>query len=86
MRTGSGMHNGYSSKEVDGLIQASQQYEDRSRTIGDFRKLQEAVARDVPLIPLWQRKEYVLSTESVTGGQYLSDGTGVFRLWQLGWI
>ncbi|WP_329571015.1 ABC transporter substrate-binding protein [Streptomyces sp. NBC_01361] len=86
VRTGSGMHNGYSSKEVDGLIQASQQYEDRSRTMGDFRKLQEAVARDVPLIPLWQRKEYVLSTEDITGGQYLSDGTGVFRLWQLGWI
>jgi peptide/nickel transport system substrate-binding protein len=44
------------------------------------------VARDVPLIPLWQRKEYVLSSEDVGGGQYLSDGTGVFRLWRLNWI
>ncbi len=33
VRTGSGMHNGYSSKPVDELIQASQQYEDRSRTL-----------------------------------------------------
>lgn len=80
------MKNGYSDKDVDRLIQDSQQYEDRSRTSDDFQTLQEIVARDVPLIPLWQRKEYVLSSEDVGGGQYLSDGTGVFRLWRLGWI
>ncbi|MGW1758403.1 ABC transporter substrate-binding protein [Streptomyces mirabilis] len=84
--TGNSMKNGYSDKDVDRLIQDSQQFEDRSRTSDDFRTLQEIVARDVPLIPLWQRKEYVLSSEDVGGGQYLSDGTGVFRLWRLGWI
>ncbi|MEV1024474.1 ABC transporter substrate-binding protein [Streptomyces sp. NPDC050264] len=86
VRTGSGMSNGYSSKSVDELIVASQQYEDRSRTLKDFRRLQRLVARDVPILPLWQRKEYVLSTEDITGGQYLADGTGVFRLWRLDWI
>ncbi|WP_338699731.1 ABC transporter substrate-binding protein [Streptomyces sp. Q6] len=86
VRTGSGMHNGYSNKRVDALIVASQQYEERSRALRDLRTLQELVARDVPLIPLWQRKEYVLSIEDITGGQYLSDGTGVFRLWSLDWI
>ncbi|MCX4456305.1 ABC transporter substrate-binding protein [Streptomyces sp. NBC_01340] len=84
--TGNSMKNGYSSKDVDRLIQDSQHYEDRSRVSDDFRALQERVARDVPLIPLWQRKEYVLSSEDVGGGQYLSDGTGVFRLWRLNWI
>ncbi|WP_369233729.1 ABC transporter substrate-binding protein [Streptomyces sp. R21] len=84
--TGNAMKNGYSDKSVDRLIQDSQQYGDRSRTTADFRQVQEAVARDVPLIPLWQGKEYVLSSEDVGGGQYLSDGTGVFRLWRLGWI
>lgn len=44
------------------------------------------MARDVPVIPLWQRKEYVLGSEAVGGAQYLTDGTGVFRLWQLKWI
>ncbi|MFD9509898.1 ABC transporter substrate-binding protein [Streptomyces mirabilis] len=84
--TGNSMKNGYSDKDVDRLIQDSQLYEDRSRTSDDFQTLQEIVARDVPLIPLWQRKEYVLSSEDVGGGQYLSDGTGVFRLWRLSWI
>ncbi|MGW1889514.1 ABC transporter substrate-binding protein [Streptomyces sp. NPDC002004] len=84
--TRSSMKNGYSSAEVDRLIASTQQYEDRGRTATDLRRIQEDVARDVPLIPLWQRKEYVLSSEDVTGCQYLSDGTGVFRLWRLGWI
>jgi peptide/nickel transport system substrate-binding protein len=86
VRTGSSMHNGYSSSRVDELIAASQRYKERDRSLRDFRKVQELVAQDVPLIPLWQRKEYVLTTEDVTGGQYLSDATGVFRLWELGWI
>ncbi len=80
------MNTGYSSKAVDRLIRTSQQYADRTEATEDFRELQQAVARDVPVIPLWQAKEYVVSNENVGGGQYLSDGTGVFRLWRLTWI
>ncbi|MCW7946159.1 peptide-binding protein [Streptomyces hygroscopicus] len=84
--TGNSMKNGYGDRAVDQLILDSQRYSDRSRAAGDFREMQGIVARDVPLIPLWQRKEYVVSSVDVGGGQYLSDGTGVFRLWLLGWI
>jgi peptide/nickel transport system substrate-binding protein len=84
--TGSTMSTGYSNKLVDHLILGSRQYADRSRAANDFRDIQADVAQDVPLIPLWQRKEYVVSTEDVGGGQYLDDGTGVFRLWRLTWI
>ncbi len=84
--TGSTMNTGYSSKTVDRLITDSRQFADRSRVAADFRTLQSDVAQDVPLIPLWQQKEYVVTSEDVGGGQYLSDGTGVFRLWKLGWI
>jgi peptide/nickel transport system substrate-binding protein len=80
------MSTGYSSGRVDDLIQASQRFEDRGDATDDFRSLQDAVARDVPVIPLWQAKEYVVTSEDVGGGQYLSDGTGVFRLWRLNWI
>ncbi|MFF2653201.1 ABC transporter substrate-binding protein [Streptomyces sp. NPDC058045] len=81
--SGAAMKNGYSSHQVDTLITDTQRYADRSRITAQLRTLQRTVAHDVPLIPLWQRKDYVLSTEDVTGGQYLSDGTGVFRLWRL---
>ncbi|WP_405869844.1 ABC transporter substrate-binding protein [Streptomyces sp. NBC_00005] len=80
------MNTGYSNKAVDQLIQASQKYADRSDAASDFSTVQQDVARDVPVIPLWQGKEYVLSSEDVGGGQYLDDGTGVFRLWSLTWI
>jgi peptide/nickel transport system substrate-binding protein len=84
--SGNSMKNGYSSKKVDSLIQDSQRYSDRSQAADDFRQIQQFVAQDVPLIPLWQRKQYVVTTADVGGGQYLSDGTGVFRLWRLNWI
>ncbi|MFJ8345917.1 ABC transporter substrate-binding protein [Streptomyces sp. NPDC094153] len=84
--TGSTMNTGYSSKAVDGLIRDTQRFADRGRSAADFRNLQANVAADVPMIPLWQRKEYVVSSEDVGGGQYLSDGTGSFRLWKLDWI
>ncbi len=84
--TGSTMNTGYSNKIVDQLILSSQKFADRSRVDDDFRDLQADVADDVPLIPLWQRKEYVVSSEDVGGISYLTDGTGVFRLWALDWI
>ncbi|WP_405389022.1 ABC transporter substrate-binding protein [Streptomyces sp. NBC_01102] len=82
----SSLHNGYVSEEMDSLIAATQQYSDRSRTSTDFKKLQKLVGEDVPLIPLWQKKDYVVSKADVSGSQYLSDGTGIWRLWELSWI
>ncbi|MFJ5261324.1 ABC transporter substrate-binding protein [Streptomyces sp. NPDC088387] len=81
--TGSTMNTGYSSRTVDALIRSGQRYADRGRAADDFRDIQDTVAQDVPVIPLWQRKEYVVAAEDVGGSQYLTDGTGVFRLWQL---
>ncbi|MER6105328.1 ABC transporter substrate-binding protein [Streptomyces sp. NPDC001832] len=80
---GNSLHNGYSSKQMDSLIAATRQYSDRGRTAADFKDLQKLVGEDVPLVPLWQKKDYVVSTTDVSGSQYLSDGTGLWRLWEL---
>ncbi|WP_326610755.1 ABC transporter substrate-binding protein [Streptomyces scopuliridis] len=80
------LHTGYVSDRVDRLIESTQQYSERARASEDFRSIQKVVAEDVPLLPLWQKKDYVLSSGDVTGAQYLSDGTGIWRLWQLGWL
>ncbi|MFJ7626286.1 ABC transporter substrate-binding protein [Streptomyces sp. NPDC097595] len=82
----SSLHNGYTSKKMDDLISATLQYSDRSRASNDFKELQKLVGEDVPLVPLWQKKDYVIAKADVSGSQYLSDGTGVWRLWELGWI
>ncbi|MEU6911935.1 ABC transporter substrate-binding protein [Streptomyces olindensis] len=81
--TGSAMNTGYSNRKVDRLITDSRRYADRGEADQDFRAVQQTVAQDVPVLPLWQAKEYVVTTEDIGGGQYLSDGTGVFRLWSL---
>ncbi|MFE3327681.1 ABC transporter substrate-binding protein [Streptomyces sp. NPDC059176] len=80
------LHSGYRSARVERLIQSTQQYSERGRAAKDFRSIQDVVADDVPLVPLWQKKDYVLSSEDVAGAQYLSDGTGIWRLWELGWL
>ncbi|WP_406453914.1 ABC transporter substrate-binding protein [Streptomyces sp. NBC_00876] len=82
----SSLHNGYTSKKMDQLISNTLQYSDRSRTSADFKALQKLVGEDVPLVPLWQKKDYVVAKADVSGSQYLSDGTGIWRLWELGWI
>ncbi|MBD0710949.1 MULTISPECIES: ABC transporter substrate-binding protein [unclassified Streptomyces] len=85
--TGNSMHNGFSDARIDSLIASTQQYSDRSRATGDFKAIQSEVADEVPLVPLWQKKDYVLSTDSVAGSQNVSDGTaGLWRLWELSWI
>jgi peptide/nickel transport system substrate-binding protein len=76
-------HNGFSNPQVDRMISATQQYSRRGEASKDFQQVQRIVADDVPLLPLWQRKEYVLAQEDITGSQYLTDGTGLFRLWEL---
>ncbi|MFF3017161.1 ABC transporter substrate-binding protein [Streptomyces sp. NPDC057939] len=80
---GSSMNNGFSDKAVDDLITRTQSFSDRAGAAADFRELQKVVAQQVPMLPIWQKKDYVLSREAVTGAQYLSDGTGVWRLWEL---
>ncbi|CAM5378855.1 Solute-binding transport lipoprotein OS=Streptomyces antimycoticus OX=68175 GN=SSPO_077190 PE=3 SV=1 [Streptomyces antimycoticus] len=75
--TGNAMHNGFGSKKIDSLIYATQQYSDRAAAANAFEDIQTEVAADVPLVPLWQKKDYVLATEDVAGSQYLSDGTGL---------
>jgi peptide/nickel transport system substrate-binding protein len=82
----SSLQSGYSSAEAEKLIRNTQQYSDRGRTTGNFRTLQQLVAKDVPILPLWQKKDYVLSKEDVIGGQHLADVTGIWRLWELSWV
>ncbi|MFJ4919853.1 ABC transporter substrate-binding protein [Streptomyces sp. NPDC088725] len=82
----SALHSGYKSAHVDALIKSTQQYSDRGMAADAFTSLQRTAAKDIPILPLWQKKDYVLSSVDVTGSQYLSDGTGVWRLWELAWV
>ncbi|MEW1583152.1 ABC transporter substrate-binding protein [Streptomyces microflavus] len=75
--------NTYTNARVNRLITNTQRHSDRKKTAATFREIQKEIAADVPLLPLWQKKEYVLASETMAGSQHLSDGTGIWRLWQL---
>ncbi|WP_452672897.1 ABC transporter substrate-binding protein [Streptomyces albireticuli] len=83
---GSALHTGYSSARVEKLIRGAQRNSQRGSVAEEVREIQRIVAEDVPLLPLWQKKEYTLGNSGISGTQYLSDGTGILRLWQLGRI
>lgn len=80
------MNNGYSDKAVDDLIARTRGHSTRGEAAPDFRELQKLVSQQVPILPIWQKKDYVMSREAVGGAQYLSDGTGVWRLSELNWL
>ncbi|MFI8102423.1 ABC transporter substrate-binding protein [Streptomyces sp. NPDC086023] len=82
----SSMNNGFSDPAVQQLITRTQSYSDRGMAANDFRELQRLIAQKVPMMPIWQKKDYVISRDAVTGAQNLSDGTGVWRLWDLNWL
>ncbi|MFE6777705.1 ABC transporter substrate-binding protein [Streptomyces sp. NPDC057702] len=56
---------------------------DRADTVGDFARIQTKVARDLPVIPLWQGKQYAVADEDITGLQWTLDATTVFRFWEI---
>ncbi|MGK5637090.1 ABC transporter substrate-binding protein [Streptomyces sp. URMC 126] len=84
--TGNTLYSGYSNDRIDKLIRDAQRNGRRDGSTDDYRTIQKIIAEDVPLLPLWQKKEFVVSKQSVSGVQYLSDGTGLWRLWRLGRI
>ncbi|MER0242201.1 ABC transporter substrate-binding protein [Streptomyces sp. HSW2009] len=80
------LHNGYRNERVETLIRETQNTPQRDRGVWDFREIQNIVARDIPILPLWQGKDIVVSKDSIAGTQFLSEGNGMWRLWELGRI
>ncbi|MFH8368224.1 ABC transporter substrate-binding protein [Streptomyces sp. NPDC018031] len=66
------------------LLPSTRQQAERTRTVPDFQRIQDLVAEDVPVLPLWQGKQYVVSRDDVTGTEYALDSSAMLQLWELG--
>src|SRR5690606_7186153 len=55
------------SQIINELIPASRGEADRLSAVDDLTEIQDITAKDVPLIPLWQGKQYVATRDDVTG-------------------
>ncbi|MFF3965391.1 ABC transporter substrate-binding protein [Streptomyces griseorubiginosus] len=81
---GNVLNNNYSNSKITGtLIPETAAQPDRSATDDHFGTLQDIVADDVPVLPVWQAKQYAVVRDDVYGLEYCLDASTVFRFWEL---
>ncbi|MFF2326140.1 MULTISPECIES: ABC transporter substrate-binding protein [unclassified Streptomyces] len=81
---GNVLSNNFESSEIsDKIIPQTSSMTDRANTRQKFMKLQDIVAHQLPLLPLWQGKQYAVAHENVRGLQNCLDTSTVFRFWEL---
>ncbi|MFB7510516.1 ABC transporter substrate-binding protein, partial [Streptomyces broussonetiae] len=81
---GNVLDNNYSNPTITGsLIPDTAAQSDRGATDKDFGKLQDIVAAELPVLPVWQAKQYAVARDGVYGLEYCLDASTVFRFWEL---
>jgi peptide/nickel transport system substrate-binding protein len=81
---GNVLSNNYSNDAITGtLIPRTAAESDRAATDDEFNRLQDIVAEEVPVLPVWQAKQYAVVRDNVYGLEYCLDASTVFRFWEL---
>ncbi|MFF9566539.1 ABC transporter substrate-binding protein [Streptomyces sp. NPDC014685] len=80
---GNVLANNFENGEISRIIPRTSSMTDRAKTRQEFMKLQDIVADQLPLLPLWQGKQYAVAHEDVRGLQNCLDNSTVFRFWEL---
>ncbi|MGW0735482.1 ABC transporter substrate-binding protein [Streptomyces sp. NPDC002851] len=65
------------------LIPESRQETDRLAASKSIERVQDIVAEDVPVLPLWQAKQYVAARDDITGVQWSLNSSSNLQLWEL---
>lgn len=65
------------------LIPGTTTISERSRATADFDEIQDIVADQLPMLPIWQAKQYAVIHSDVDGYVYCLDASTVFRFWEL---
>jgi peptide/nickel transport system substrate-binding protein len=81
---GNVLGNNYANRTITGsLIPSTAAQSDRSATDEAYERLQDIVAEDLPMLPIWQAKQYAVVRDGVYGLEYCLDASTVFRFWEL---
>ncbi|MFI7502096.1 ABC transporter substrate-binding protein [Streptomyces sp. NPDC049687] len=81
---GNVLGNNYANSTITGtLIPRTAAQSDRSATDDDYAELQDIVADELPVLPLWQAKQYAVVSENAYGLENCLDASTVFRFWEL---
>ncbi|MEU9168234.1 ABC transporter substrate-binding protein [Streptomyces sp. NPDC048420] len=75
----------YDNSEIrNTLIPDSRREADRVAAAGSLTEIQDIVADDVPVLPLWQGNQYVAARDDITGTAYALNSSSTLQLWELG--
>ncbi|MFG2136822.1 ABC transporter substrate-binding protein [Streptomyces sp. NPDC048650] len=66
------------------LIPATRQQTDRNAAATGFKQAQDILANDVPMLPLWQGKQYVAARDDITGLGWALNSSSALQIWELG--
>ncbi|WP_329295824.1 ABC transporter substrate-binding protein [Streptomyces sp. NBC_01455] len=79
------LNSPYSNKTIQqSLIPETRRETDRINAVKALTRIQDTVAEDVPVLPLWQGKQYVAARDDITGVSYAINSASVLQLWELG--
>lgn len=74
----------YANSEIRSkLIPESRRAADRLAAADSLTGIQDIVADDVPILPLWQGKQYVAARDDITGAGYALNAASTLQLWEL---
>ncbi|MEU8586295.1 ABC transporter substrate-binding protein [Streptomyces sp. NPDC048664] len=74
----------YNADISEKLIPQSRREADRLTASKALTDIQDHVADDVPVLPLWQGKQYVATRDNITGSEYAMNSSSTLQLWELG--
>ena len=81
---GNVLSNNYSNSTITSdLIPKTAAESDRAATDKAYGELQDVVAQQIPVIPIWQAKQYAVVRDSVYGLENCLDASTVFRFWEI---
>ncbi|MFF4565427.1 ABC transporter substrate-binding protein [Streptomyces sp. NPDC001435] len=74
----------YANNKIRGtLIPESRREADRLTASKSLTDIQDIVAADVPVLPLWQGKQYVAARSDISGTSYALNSSSTLQLWEL---
>ncbi|MEH0422018.1 ABC transporter substrate-binding protein [Streptomyces sp. B21-083] len=66
------------------LIPESRREADRLTATASLTDIQDIVADDVPVLPLWQGNQYIAARDGITGAEWALNSASTLQLWELG--
>ncbi|MEU8979689.1 ABC transporter substrate-binding protein [Streptomyces sp. NPDC048309] len=74
----------YTNSQIsNALIPESRREADRLTASKSLTEIQDIVANDVPVLPLWQGKQYIAARDDITGSEWALNSSSTLQLWEL---